>query len=568
LKIILIGKPKVVGSDGTPRPVPGHQPWAVLARLLRAEHPLSRREIAADIFPDTEDPMGALRWCLASLRRATGTETLQGDPIDLNLPAGTYVDIWNLDADDFDLYGAADFLGGVEPTASAEFSTWLMIEREHIASKLYERLRRESLLALAVGNYERALAFAMRAVKSRPLDESGHIILVKCLAMSGKIAAAVAHVDATEAEFLKEIGAKPSNALRAAARKTIADAPEGVSPSAVVASLIKSGKAAVSAGAVDAGLDCLRRAASDAEKLGDSHLHAKALQELGTSLVHAVRGFDDEGAIVLRQAAEIASSIGSSKIAAQALCELGYVEALAGRRPSAATYLDEALTNADGDKESQACVHAFMGFNLVDWGRVELGVSHYEQSLEFARSAGDRRREIWSLGIGAWGIIRAGRPQMARDWLTSCLKLCDDVRWLAFRPWPIALLAETKLALREVSNSTHRDLEEALALSNQLGDPCWQAITARAMSLVHAEAEEYDTAGKWMAHARERCCTVTDLYTGLLVEILSGQITLFQKTGREQQAVEVGRELLSLAARTHADSYLDFAASVMNSARS
>jgi tetratricopeptide (TPR) repeat protein len=254
-------------------------------------------------------------------------------------------------------------------------------------------------------------------------------------------------------------------------------------------------------------------------------------------------------------------------IATRALCELGYVEALAGRRPSAANYLAEALSYADGDMENLAGVHAFMGFNLVDWGQVELDVSHFEQSLTFARSAGDRRREIWSLGIGAWGNIRSGRLAEAQDWLTSCLTLCDDIRWLAFRPWPIALLAETKMALGEISNSSQPELEEALALSSQLGDPCWQAATARSLAIVHSESENYEMADKWMSHARERCCAVTDLYAGLLVEILSGQIALFQKTGREQNAVEVAREMLSLAARTHADSYLNFAASVINSAR-
>ena len=43
---------------------------------------------------------------------------------------------------------------------------------------------------------------------------------------------------------------------------------------------IKSGKAAVSAGAADAGIDCLRRAAQDAEKAGNKRLLALALQEM------------------------------------------------------------------------------------------------------------------------------------------------------------------------------------------------------------------------------------------------------------------------------------------------
>lgn len=567
LKIFLIGKPRIVGSDERELSVPGHQPWAVLARLLCADRPLGRRSLANEIFPEVEDPLGALRWCLASLRRATGAGTLQGDPIALNFPENTHIDVWDLKSGEVEPTGPTCLLEGVEPASSAEFDTWLLIEREHVSTRLYECLRREAMRALSAGDHARARKLAERGVRCRPLDESGHIILVKCLAASGDIEAAVAHVDATEARFFKEIGEKPTPALRAAARKTVTDPPHGVSKSAVIDALIKSGKAAVSAGAVDAGLDCLRRAAADAEKVGDEYLLARALEQLGTSLIHACRGYDDEGALTLQQAADTASRIGASDIAAEALCELGYCDALAGRRPSAADYLNEALRHANENDECLAGIHAFMGFNLVDWGRLELGISHFERSLEFARKAENRRREIWALGIGAWGLLRAGRPEKARDWLIQCLRLCDDIRWLAFRPWPVAVLAEAKLAMHEIGNATRSELEEALAISNQLADPCWQAAVARALGLLDADSSKYQTAAKWLLHARERCCAVTDLYAGLLVEIISDQVRLSKRLGDDPGAKELARQLLPLVARTHADGHLDFATSMLNSSR-
>jgi DNA-binding SARP family transcriptional activator len=568
MEIHLIGKPKILAGDGTERPVPGHQPWAVLARLLCTKGALGRRELAAEVFADVEDPLGALRWCLASLRKATGAETLQGDPITLNFPPGTSVDVWNIESGDAAETGSTKFLEGVEPSTNAEFETWLMIEREHIASALFARLRREAMRALSAGAHNRAKALAERAVTCRPLDESGHIVLVKCMATSGDIAAAVAHVDATEERILRETGEKPSPALRGAARKSFADAPLGLSKAATIDALIKSGKAAVSAGAVDAGLDCLRRAAEDADKSGERHLLASALLELGTSLVHAVRGFDDEGALALQHAADIASDIGSSEIGAKALCELGYSEALAGRRPSAACYLDKAMAFAQGNDDCLASIKAFTGFNLVDWGQIEQGVSHYYQALEHARIADNRRREIWTLGIGAWGVLRAGRPEEARDWLIKCLDMCDDVRWLAFRPWAVALLAEVKMALHEIGNSTQSDLQEALALSNQLGDPCWQAAAARSLALFHSDAKNYENARKWLAHARERCCSVTDLYAGLLVEILVDQVRLAKLCGEDKEAAMLARDLLPVVARTHADAHLGFATSILNESAS
>lgn len=69
----------------------GHQSWAVLARVLLSERPLHRRQLAAELFSDTADPLGALRWCLAALRLSLGRETLLGDLIEARLPPGTNV---------------------------------------------------------------------------------------------------------------------------------------------------------------------------------------------------------------------------------------------------------------------------------------------------------------------------------------------------------------------------------------------------------------------------------------------------------------------------------------------
>lgn len=565
MKIITIGKPSIIGDDGLVRAVPGQQPWALLGRLLLARRALSRRTLADELFRDTADPLGALRWCLASLRRALGSGTLSGDPIELNLPDETYVDIWNISSPLGDEIETAEFLEGVEPTAGAEFSTWLLIAREQISSQLHENLRRSAIEAISRGNAAEAVGYSERAVRLRPLDESGHILLVKGLAMSGRMETASAHIEATEKEFEKQVGEKPSRALRAAARKNIADPPKGISKAAVIDSLIKSGTAAVAAGAVDAGLDCLRRAATEAEQNADAHLIARTFHELGTVLVHAIRGFDDEGAIVLRRSADAASQIGASQIAAAALRELGYIEALAGRRPSAAKYLSEAMNFAHNNDEALAGIHAVSGFNLVDWGNTEAGLSHFEQSLAYSRKCGNRRREIWALGIGAWGQIRSGNPAVAEDWLKACLTLCDETRWVAFQPWPQALLAEANLALCRAGNSIQMALEEALALSSQLGDPCWEAANARSISLWHIDADDLATAERWLAHARQRCCSVTDFYAGLLVEIVADQMRLQQRMGKLDRADAAARELLSLAARTHADAHLEIALTAVNS---
>lgn len=565
LSIRLLGTPAVFGDDGVERPVRGRQAWAVLARVLLADRPVWRRQIAAELFPDAVDPLGSVRWCLASLRRALGPAALNGDPISADLPPGTRVDLWDAENGDWDATDAGQLLEGSEPKASNEFGTWLLIEREQFASLVESRLRHETMVAISFGDLSRAIRLAEITVRRRPFDEGAHVLLVRSLALDGRTAAAVEHIEATEKAFLAELGERPSPALRSAARRSTASAPEGVTPRATIESLIEAGTAALSAGAADAGVDCLRRATEAAESAGDKHLLSRTHLELGSALVHAVRGYDDEGAIHLRQAADLARACGSASLAATSLRELGYVDALAGRRPAAAKLLDEALAAGDDDPGGLAGIFGTIAFNLVDWGRCDEGFAQFETSLDHARRGGSRRREIWSLGLGGWGLLAAGKPEAALDWLQRCLALCDDVHWLSFRPWPLSGLAEAHLRLAEEPASLRGGVEDAIALSRQIGDPCWEAATARVMALTFAASRDYDSAGRWLVTARERCTAMTDPFAGLLVTILSDQVRLSAAAGEEETSRTLARDLIALAARTHADAHLNAAMALLGS---
>ena len=63
----------------------------------------------------------------------------------------------------------------------------------------------------------------------------------------------------------------------------------------------------LAAGAPDAGIDLLRRAADDAQQSADSYLLARALLEFGSALVHIARGYAEEGATYLDQATDLVS---------------------------------------------------------------------------------------------------------------------------------------------------------------------------------------------------------------------------------------------------------------------
>jgi DNA-binding SARP family transcriptional activator len=67
----LLGSPRIE-DNGQPCPPPrGLKSWAVLARVALAERPVGRRELAAESFGEADDPLGALRWSLADLRRSS-----------------------------------------------------------------------------------------------------------------------------------------------------------------------------------------------------------------------------------------------------------------------------------------------------------------------------------------------------------------------------------------------------------------------------------------------------------------------------------------------------------------
>src|ERR671915_1832013 len=92
--IRLLGRPQIERGGVVAAPPRGHKAWAVLAYLVLAERPTARTELASMMFADADDPLGALRWTLAQLRRALGVaEALRSDPLEPGLPGGALVDV-------------------------------------------------------------------------------------------------------------------------------------------------------------------------------------------------------------------------------------------------------------------------------------------------------------------------------------------------------------------------------------------------------------------------------------------------------------------------------------------
>jgi len=201
LRVRLLGHPRIEDGTGQPcQPPRGQKSWALLGRVTLAERPLTRGELAAELFPEADDPLGALRWCLADLRRCCGDpQLLRGDPV--SLVAGSFwLDVWalwdgSLPAADI----GGELLAGVEPRNCPAFDMWLMLARGRCAARSMEELRQTALRLLAAGDAEAAAESAGRAAAQDTLDEDAQELFLRALVAAGHPARAAVYLASCEA---------------------------------------------------------------------------------------------------------------------------------------------------------------------------------------------------------------------------------------------------------------------------------------------------------------------------------------------------------------------------------
>jgi DNA-binding SARP family transcriptional activator len=551
--IRLLGQP-VLERDGAVAPPPrGRKSWALLAYLMLAERPPGRRRLAELLFGDADDPLGALRWTLAELRRAIGEPGLfAGDPVATALPAGVTADVHLLADDAADpaplLAAEGELLDGVHLPACLEFESWLLVARHRASAAVEARLRETAVTRLAAGRADQAVPFAARAVARNPLDEGTHELLVRALAMAGDRPAALRQVAVCEELLRRELGVDPSPALREAAG---AGATSGMLPPsngrAAAESQLEAGRAAIAAGAVDAGIQCLRRAVTEAAGCGDDALRARSLVALGGALVHAVRGRDEEGTVVLHEAAAAAKRAGERATAVTAYRELGFVEVQAGRRATGDAWLTRARELAETDAEL-AGILGVRGQNASDRGDYARAFEDLGESVELADRCADRRQQAWSLSLVGRAHLLRGEHAEAHATIGRSLELVQEQRWLAFLPWPQTLQADLDLGAGDVEGAAD-GLERAWALAEQLGDPCWQGMAARGLGLLHAGRGDGATAASWLTEATARAKRQPDRYQWVHAHVLDAAAGNAAANGDTERARSLAGALGALAAR-------------------
>jgi DNA-binding SARP family transcriptional activator len=551
--IRLLGRP-AIERDGNPaKPPRGRKAWALLAYLLVADRPRSRQHLAQLLFGDADDPLGALRWTLAELRRALGIPgVLAGDPVATGFGDDVAIDVRSLTADVGDPAGLlavdGELLEGVHVAGNPGFESWLLVERHRISASLETRLRHTAISLLAGSRPVEAVAYASRAVECNPLQEGNHELLVRCLAMAGDRAAAERQVAVCRDLLRRELGTEPSDALRdAASTGPTSGMVLPLSGRAAALSQLEAGRAAVLAGAVDAGIQCLRRAVAEAGRSGDEHLHGRALTALGGALVHAVRGRDEEGAVVLHEAIGLVERSGDRVTAVTAHRELGFIEVQAGRRDTADLWLRRAEALAETAEELSPIL-GVRGQNCSDMGDYPAAFVHLGESVERARSCADERQQAFSLSLVARAHLLRGERGQALTAVGESLELVQRQRWLAFMPWPQAIRAELDLRSGDLDGAADQ-FEQAWLLACQVGDPCWESMAARGLGLLHANRGDYRAATTWLDEAAVRATRVADRYQWMHGHVLDAAITNALDNGEPNAAAPLVANLSSLAAR-------------------
>jgi DNA-binding SARP family transcriptional activator len=516
LAIRLLGRPTIERSTGETPIVRGHKAWALLAYLALAETPVPRQRLVDLLFTDADDPLGALRWNLSQLRRLLGDAAdVGGDPVRLILPIGTTVDAdvvargsW-VEAVDVPGLGLP-LLAGMSFDSSPAFQFWLDGERRHLLAASEAVLQDAARSRLVRGNAEAAIANASRLIELNPLDENAHVLLILALRAAGASDQAAEQARTYRALLQRELGVDPGPALRAAMETPSLGAP-GVVDRVAVRTRIDAGASAVRVGALAAGLDTLRRAVWDARTLDNKALLARALITLGSALVHAARGTDEEGAAALLEGANLAVELGDPESASTAQRELGYIALLRGQYSRSLRWLDQARELARGEPSHLAWVELVTGKAHTDLGRHALAHRHLDIAITAASDVGDRRCESFALASLARLRILREEWDEAASALRRSLRLAKEEDWLSFRPYPEALLGEVRLGTGDL-DAAAAAFDSAYALSRQVEDPCWESLAQRGAGLVAIRRGDHERGLELLGEAPRVCLRLPDTY--------------------------------------------------------
>jgi tetratricopeptide (TPR) repeat protein len=421
-------------------------------------------------------------------------------------------------------------------------------------------MREAALGRIAAGTPADAVKLARRLVEVDPLDESYQALLIRSLAASGDRDSARAQFEGCRALLIKELGVEPGPDVRNAVDAPTSSPPprRAVVSSASARAQMEAGEAAIAAGAVDAGLTSLRSAAAEAEAVGNGSLEAQALLVLGSSLIHAPRGRDEEGSVVLHRAIDVALEAGLERVVAGSRRELGYVEMLAARYDRSRTWLERALEAVGDDVTEEAMIRAVLGGCWSDTAHYPEAITELERSLALAEEAGAGKQIAFTCAFLARVRLLTGDVDEARTLGLRATLMAEQEGWTSFVAWPESFVGDCFLAEGDMEKAADA-YEHAFALGCQIGDPCWEGVGARGIGLVKERRGLVDEAIDWLDDARTRCVRIADAY--MWVEVycqdalcqiaIAHDIEDAPRFVEELEASAVSRGIREFVARAH-----------------
>ncbi len=537
LSVQLLGRPRLEVDGASGYRFRSRKSWAVLAFLLLGERPPTRSQLASLLFSEADDPLRALRWSLAEIRRGLGAGgLLDGDPVHLTLPAGATVDVdvlvhghWH---DAVDLPGlGADLLDGLTIQDAAAFESWLLSQRRRLSAAAESILHEAALGYLSRDDLERARDLAIRATVMSPLDENHQALLIRLYRLAGEDDAAELQFASWSATAERELGTSPGAAVRLALRERPRSA-QAVDAASIHA-ITEAGAAAVSAGALSAGVASFETAVRLADQAGAESLRVETRLVLAEALIHTLGGLDEEGVATLTEAERIALAQGDSEAAARARAELGYVDFLRARYDRAERWFGQVLSHGSDSPSTTAKAMTYLGSVASDRAEYPRATSLLEDAVRLSRAALEPRREAFGLSmLGRISLLR-GELGDAAGQLGAAVDLAERDHWLSFLPWPQALLGQVRLSQGDLAAASD-SLEQSFARACQIGDPCWEGISARGLAMVTEAAGDVDRAITVLLDARTRCNRLADPYVWLDVHILDALCELGRRHGHPQ----------------------------------
>ena len=529
LEVRLLGEPALL-RDGAPAALSGRKPWGLLAFLLLEPHP-TRREVAARLVPEANDPLAALRWLLHQVRRAVepeGTIVEREGRLELCLTDAVTVDLLDLlgipdDVDRIEQLVCGELLEGMAFEDAPAFELWLSLQRTRLHDAIAEALWWMGS-RLATTDPARALRITERALLFDPFCETTNELLLDLLVQSGNAPVAHQRLTVIERRFRAELGVPPSPTVRRPLERprTVSSVPPSVSAPA----LLEAAAARLRAGELDRAVETSQRAADVALALGKPSLELSALLLLAKTLVHSHLGRDQQAKGLLTRALQLAGDLDDLASLADVECEMGFVFAMEGTGALAEPVLARSIEHAiaAGEVGRAAKAQTYLGMCLSD--RCD-----YERAKTTLTTAIDRFSALKQWGWQGYAeamlartLERSGDPVGGTAMAEIGLNHVRRGGWRAVLPWPMLVLAASALGTGDRRTASTR-FSEALTFAAEIDDPCYQALALRGLGLLRAPSD-HEAAVRLLTEGLTCCRRYQDVYPWVRAVILTDLVEL------------------------------------------